>query len=93
MMEERVKLTMAISIPIWTAMSIFVIVAAIYAGLNGLGIAFAAVFFATIFWYVTITRIIGGEHRESVSRGGSSIENRLSAIEEKINQLATLKKE
>lgn len=92
MLEESVKLTIVLSVPIWAAMSIFVTVAAIYGGVSGLGIAFAAVFFATIFWYVAVTRTLG-EPRDTRGYRGSSVENRLSAIEDKLDQIASSKKE
>ena len=92
MIEESVKLTMVLSIPIWAAMAIFVTVAAMYGGVSGLGVAFAAVFFATIFWFVTITRVLG-ESREIHGYRRSSLEDRLSDIEDKLNEIAKAKKE
>lgn len=94
-MEERVKLTLALSIPIWAAMSIFAIAGGIFGGVSGLGVAFAAVFFATIFWFVTLTRVLGEprEMRSYGGAGGGSVEGRLSSIEEKLNEIARAKKE
>lgn len=92
MLEESVKLTLVLSVPIWSAMAVFVTVAGIYGGVSGLGVAFAAVFFATIFWYVAVSKIIA-EPRETRGYRGSSLEKRLDMIEDKLDRVAATKKE
>lgn len=92
MLEESVKLTLVLSVPIWAAMAVFVTVAGIYAGFDGLGVAFAAVFFATIFWFAAVTKIIG-EPRDTRGYRGGSLERRLDMIEDKLDRIATPKKE
>ncbi len=92
MPEDRVKLAMALSIPIWAAMSVFVIVGAIYGGVSGLGVAFAAVFFATIFWFVAVSKVLG-ETRETRAYAPSSLDSRLTYIEDKLNEISRAKKE
>lgn len=92
MMEESVKLTVVLSVPIWAAMAVFVTVAGVYGGVSGLGIAFVAVFFATIFWFVAVTRIIG-EGRENRGYRAQTVESRLAVIEDRLNQLVMSKKE
>lgn len=89
MPDDRVRLAMALSIPIWAAMSVFIIVGAIYGGVSGLGVAFAAVFFATIFWFVAVSKVLG----ETKQYAPSSLDNRLSYIEDKLNEISRAKKE
>lgn len=92
LLEESVKLTLVLSVPIWSAMAVFVIVAGIFGGVSGLGVAFAAVFFSTIFWFVAVTKIIG-EPRDDRGYRGDSLEGRLAVIEDRLNQLVMAKKE
>lgn len=92
MPDDRVRLALALSIPIWAAMSVFVIVGAIYGGVSGMGVAFAAVFFATIFWFIAVSKVLG-ENRETRPYTPSSLDNRLSYIEDKLNEISRSKKE
>lgn len=92
MPEDKVRLALALSIPIWAAMAVFAIVGAIYGGVSGLGVAFAAVFFATIFWFVAVSKVLG-ETREARTYAPPSLDSRLSYIEDKLNELAKAKKE
>jgi hypothetical protein len=92
MPDDRVKLAMALSVPIWAAMSVFVIVGAIYGGVSGLGVAFAAVFFATIFWFVAVAKVLG-EEKETKTYSPASLDSRLSYIEGKLDELSKAKKE
>lgn len=91
-LEESVKLTLVLSVPIWSAMAVFVTIAGVYGGVSGLGVAFAAVFFATIFWYVAVAKIIV-EPRESRGYRGTSLERRLDMIEDKLDRVVVSKKE
>lgn len=91
-MEESVKLALALSIPIWSAMAVIVAVAGYFGGLDGLGIAFAAVFFATIFWMVSVTRVIRGVSEDRRYRG-AEIDSRLAVIEDRLTQIVTSRKE
>ncbi len=92
MLEESVKLSLGLSIPIWAAMAVFVIAGGIYGGVSGLGIAFAAVFFATIFWFVAVTKVIG-DNKEKETYRGPTMETRLALIEDRLNQIISSKKE
>ncbi len=92
MMEESVKLALGLSIPIWAAMAVFVIIGGIYGGVSGLGIAFAAIFFATIFWFVAVAKVLG-ERPEEKTYKGPSTEARLAVIEDRLNQIIASKKE
>ncbi len=91
-MEESVKLTLVISVPIWSAMAVIVSVAAYFGGMDGMGIAFGVVFFATIFWMVTVTKVVGGNSEPRRYRG-PDIESRLAVIEDRLNQIISSRKE
>ncbi len=67
-MEESVKLALALSAPIWSAAAVFACIGRIYGGVSGLGVAFTAIFFATIFWYVSVAKIIGEPRAENSSK-------------------------
>lgn len=91
-MEESVKLAIVISVPLWSAMAVIVSVTGYFAGIDGLGISFAVVFFATIFWMVTITKVLGGDSEPRKYRS-ADIESRLAVIEDRLNQIITSRKE
>ena len=88
-MEEMVKLTLAVSIPLWSAIAAFAYFAAYFAGLAGLGVVFVSVIVVTVLWSKTLTSfsesIYGRDRKEKQM---DPYEYRLRNIESRLDEIS-----
>lgn len=93
-MEDLFKLTLAVSIPLWTALAVIGVFAAYFAGLAGVGVMFIVIIVVATLWNRTLVSYLeinqpGG--KPSAQSGTS--EARLRDIESKLDEISRKLKE
>ncbi|AKA47774.1 hypothetical protein IX51_00265 [uncultured archaeon] len=93
-MEELVKLTIAVSIPVWGALAIIGAFAAYFAGVAGVGIIFILVIVVSAFWSRTLQGFAETVHRKpDQTPPVGPHESRLRDIEAKLDEISRNMKE
>lgn len=93
-MEEMVKLTLSVSVPLWAAIAALAYFAALFSGIAGLGIVFISIIVVTVAWSKILTSfsesIYGSNRRE---KQADPYEYRLRNIESRLDEISRKLKE
>lgn len=93
-MEELVKLTLAVSIPLWGALAVIGVFAAYFGGVAGIGITFILVIVIAAFWNRTLISFSERAHGSAEQQTPPGpYDLRLRDIEAKLDEIYRRTKE
>lgn len=93
-MEDMFKLTLAVSIPLWSALAVIGVFAAYFAGLAGVGVMFIVIIVVAALWNRTLVSYLElSRGSMSSQKQDSTSEARLRDIESKLDEISRKLKE
>ncbi len=88
-MDDLVKLTLSISLPIWGAMAIIAVFATYFAGIAGLGVMFIVIIVVAALWNRTLVVFSERVNRDiPPAQQLNPYETRLRDIESKLDEIS-----
>lgn len=87
-MENLVRLTLAVSLPLWSSLAVIGVFAAYFGGVAGIGIMFVLIIIMAAFWNRTLLTIYERKspaHEDMQAQ--NSLDRRLTVIEARLDEI------